>query len=312
MVDRGDTVLVERAERRSEPVPDHTMAAAVLAVALLRARDDICEVGTGDGSASFQKFLMTVMHIDKEIRFFDEFERQHGDYDVLAEESYERILGALFRGMRLEPEMTCVDLGCGTGAFTRRLSKLGLTLTGVDISPRSIERAKTIGEGPEYVVADICDCPLPSASYDFVTMSGVLHHLTTESSRIQSLREALRLLKIGGHFLSYDPNAASPSMFLYRDPRSPLHSKIGKTDNEVLLSRRQISAELAAAGFSSVRAVGLGGIAYRYVEGPLARRLLPLYNRVYEPLIRWSPLESIIGTFVVATAQKPTTSPLFH
>ena len=76
-------------------------------------------------------------------------------------------------------------------------------------------------------------------------MSGVLHHLTTPASRVQSLREALRLLKPGGHFLSYDPNAASPSMFLYRDPRSPLYSKVGKTDNEVLLSRGQIASELA-------------------------------------------------------------------
>ena len=41
------------------------------------------------------------MDIDKEISFFDQFEREHGDYDVLAEESYERILDALFGGMRL-------------------------------------------------------------------------------------------------------------------------------------------------------------------------------------------------------------------
>ena len=89
-------------------------------------------------------------------------------------------------------------------------------------------------------------------------MSGVLHHLTTPASRVQSLREALRLLKPGGHFLSYDPNAASPSMFLYRDPRSPLFSKVGKTDNEVLLSRGQIASELESAGFSAVSASGSG------------------------------------------------------
>ena len=62
------------------------------------------------------------MDIDKEIEFFDQFEPEHGDYDVLAEESYERIIRrALSRGFRIGPEKTCVDLGCGTGAFTRRL-----------------------------------------------------------------------------------------------------------------------------------------------------------------------------------------------
>ena len=245
------------------------------------------------------------MDINEEIRFFDEFELAHGDYDVLAEESYDRILAALFAGVRLQPRMTCVDLGCGTGAFTRRLQKLGLELTGVDISPRSIDRAKALGGGPEYVVGDVCDCSLLSATYDFVTMSGVLHHLTTASTRVKSLREAFRLLKPGGRFASYDPNSASPSMFLYRDPRSPLYSSIGKTDNEVLLSRHQIRSELAASGFSDVRATGLGGIAYDYVEGRFARKLLPLYNHLYEPLIRWSSLQGIFGTFVVATATKP-------
>jgi SAM-dependent methyltransferase len=246
------------------------------------------------------------MDIDKEISFFDRFELEHGDYDVLAEKSYERILKAMFSGVRLRPRMTCVDLGCGTGAFTRRLGTLDLELTGVDISPRSIDRARAIGGGPEYVVGDVCDCPLPSSSSDFVTMSGVLHHLTTAAARAQSLREAFRLLKPDGRFLSYDPNAASPSMFLYRDPRSPLYSPAGKTENEVLLSRRQIASDLAAAGFSDVRASGLSGIAFRYVEGRLARKLLPLYNHLYEPLIRWSFLEGILGTFIVAAARKPT------
>ena len=249
------------------------------------------------------------MDIDKEISFFDRFESEHGDYDVLAEESYRRIMTAMFAGLPLRPGMSCVDLGCGTGAFTRRLCALNLELTGVDISARSIDRARAIGGGPRYVVGNVCDCPLPSASADFVTMSGVLHHLTTAAERVQSLREAFRLLKPGGRFLSYDPNATSPSMFLYRDPRSPLYSPIGKTENEVLLSRREISSDLAEAGFTGIRATGLSGIAYRYVEGGLARKFLPLYNHLYEPLIRWSPLQGILGTFVVATAAKPADEP---
>ena len=77
----------------------------------------------------------------------------------------------------------------------------------------------------------------------------------------------------------------------------------------MLLSRGQISSDLASAGFSDVQATGLSGIAYRYVEGRLARRLLPLYNRIYEPLIRWSPFERTLGTFVVAHARKPKASP---
>jgi ubiquinone/menaquinone biosynthesis C-methylase UbiE len=244
------------------------------------------------------------VNIEQEAQFFDQFEGEHGEYDVLAERSYRRIVAVLEERTHPQPGMRCVDLGCGTGAFTRRLTELKLALTGVDISPRSIERARVLG-GAEYVVGNICRCPLPAADYDMAVMSGVLHHICERAMRVESLREAFRLLKAGGYFFSYDPNARSPSMFLYRDPRSPLYSQAGKTANEILLTREELESNLAAAGFMNICVRGLSGIAYRYVESSFARKLLPLYNYLYEPLIRWSPFEKSLGTFLVATAVKP-------
>ena len=248
------------------------------------------------------------MNVDKEREFFDAFEADHGDYDVLAEEGYRRILAVFADEVPATQTATCVDFGCGTGAFTRRLNALGLDLTGVDISPRSIARAKALGGG-RFVVGDIRNCSLPSASYDCAVMSGVLHHVPSREDRVRSLREAHRVLKIGGRFFSYDSNAHSPSMWLYRHPISPFYSAAGRTENEILLSRQQLSLDLAEAGFSDVKVRGLSGIAYRYVEGRLARLVLPLYNRLYEPLIRWSGLERYLGTFLIATATKGQTVP---
>ena len=248
------------------------------------------------------------MNIDRERAFFDAFEANHGDYDVLAEESYRRILTVFGREARTASATTCVDLGCGTGAFTRRLSALGLNLTGVDISPRSIDRAIALGGG-QFVVGDITNCSLPSASYDCAVMSGVLHHVPARDERVRGLREAYRVLKNGGRFFSYDPNGYSPSMWLYRHPASPLYSAAGKTENEILLTRHQLTSELIDAGFCDVKVRGLSGIAYRYVEGRLAQRMLPLYNRIYEPLMRWSGFEGYFGTFLIATASKGDTAP---
>jgi len=245
----------------------------------------------------------TSVDVQKEIEFFDSFEADHGEYDVLAEDSYQRILAVLRSRLRPRPGMAVVDLGCGTGAFTRRLSALGLAVTGVDISSRSIERATSQGGG-RFVVGNICHCSLSTASFDGAIMSGVLHHVPSSAERVQSLREAFRLLKPGGLFFSYDPNRHSPSMWLYRDPRSPFYSSAGKTANEVLLSRRDLTEEFKEAGFAEIAVQGLSGIAYSYVEGRFARRMLPFYNRIYEPLIRASGFEHILGTFLVATAVK--------
>jgi SAM-dependent methyltransferase len=244
------------------------------------------------------------MDIQKEVDFFDRFGAEHGDYDVLADSTYARILSMMRTRLNPQAGMSCIDLGCGTGAFTRRLGAFDLALTGVDISPGLIARGRERG-GATFIVGDICDSPAEAASFDFAVMSGVLHHLPTEDVRLRSLREAYRLLKPGGQFFSYDPNAWSPSMFLYRDPRSPFYSPDGKTDNEVLLTRGEISNNLRAAGFDGIRVTGLSGIAYTFVEGRRARQLLPFYNHVYENLMRLPLLQDVMGTFLIATATKP-------
>jgi SAM-dependent methyltransferase len=245
------------------------------------------------------------MDIQKEIEFFDKFEGEHGDYDVLDEGAYRRLLDMFEKMIEPRAGERCADLGCGTGAFTRRLKRFGLDLTGVDISPNQVARANAAaGPGERYVVGDIRDSKLPEGTFDIVVYSGVLHHCDTPESRIAVLQEGCRLLRRGGRIYAYDPSVESPSMFLYRDPRSPLHSTKGKTDNEVLLHRRELAAELRTAGFSDVVIRGVSGITFRYVESPLARVMLSAYN-AYEHLVRFSPFENRLGTFLLTTAKRP-------
>lgn len=242
--------------------------------------------------------------LSKEVEFFDHFEEEHGDYDVLGGVAYRQLLARFAKLVRPRAGETCIDLGCGTGAFTRRLDKFGLDLLGVDISPRSIERArKEAGPRQTYEVRDIMATGLPDASVDIAVFSGVLHHLPTEAERGKALREALRLLRPGGRVFGFDPHVGSPSMWLYRDPRSPLFSSVGKTENEVLLGRSQMVRELTNAGFAGASASGIGGITYRYVESRAARLILPLYN-LYEIVTLLPGIQSRFGTFVISFGHK--------
>ncbi len=211
------------------------------------------------------------------------------------------LFGALVRPQAGE---RCFDLGCGTGAFTRRLSAFKLDLTGLDISPRSIEAAGRRSGAERYLVGDLRDTGLPDGSADIIVYSGVLHHIDASALRLASLAEGHRILRPGGRLFAFDPSAHSPSMWLYRDPRSPLYSSKGKTENEVLLDRRDIRRELEQAGFSSIVVRGASGISFRYVESRFARLILPLYN-LYEEIVRFSPLEDRLGTFLVSFAVKP-------
>ena len=248
--------------------------------------------------------MQGTLDINKEVAFFDGFAEDHGDYDVLGEGAYRRLVAAFRERVNPRPGESCIDLGCGTGAFTRRLSAFNLNLVGMDISPRSVSEAGARSTNERYITGDIRETKLPGGSFDIIVYSGVLHHSNERSGRVEMLREGCRLLRPGGRLFAYDPSAHSPSMFLYRDPRSPFFSNKGKTDNEVLLTRPGLESELTEAGFGGILVRGLSGITYRYVESRLARTILPLYN-LYEQLMRLPPLQSHFGTFLVTSAIKP-------
>lgn len=240
-------------------------------------------------------------HIESD--FFDTFRSKHGDYDVLGEMAYRRLLNTFEKRIRPKAQEHCVDLGCGTGAFTRHLGVFRLRLTGVDISAACIDLAKQKARGETYIVGNLMNLSFQNESVDIVVYSGVLHHITRRADRIRALQEAARILKPGGRLFAYDPNKASPSMWLYRSPSSPFYSQVGKTENEVLLSHRDVFEELNSAGFLDIQVRGLSGITFRFVESRLARAFLSLYN-AYEVIMMLSPLQERLGTFLVSSATK--------
>ncbi|MFN8417790.1 MAG: class I SAM-dependent methyltransferase [Anaerolineae bacterium] len=57
-------------------------------------------------------------------------------------EIIDRSVEWLIATLHLQPEHTIVDLGCGPGLYTQRLAERGLSVTGVDLSQRSLDYAR--------------------------------------------------------------------------------------------------------------------------------------------------------------------------
>lgn len=244
------------------------------------------------------------MDLRRKVEFFDRFESSETGYDALGETAYRRLLHRFEEAIHPRPSERCVDLGCGTGAFTRRLSHYGLRLVGMDISAGSIRRAAAASSGERYVVGDIRATGLPDQSVDIVVYSGVLHHFPSSDDRLSVLREGRRILVKGGRLFAFDPSRHSPAAWLYRDPRSPFRSKAGRTENEIHLSRDGTRRELRTAGFEAVDIRGTGSMTFRFIEGRFARFVLPLYN-FYEIVLGTLPLQRRFGTFLITTAWAP-------
>lgn len=239
----------------------------------------------------------------KEIDFFDNFAKSR-EYDVLTPFGYNSIIRDFRRliGDRLSQGRKAIDLGCGTGIFARALfCKDKADLFGLDISLNSVQVAsKKIGKKICYLTGDIENLCFKDRVFDVVVFSGVLHHFTNIE---YSLKEGHRILKKGGCMLSYDPNIKNLFMWLYRHHSSPFFSKSGRTDNERLLSAKEVNIMMKRIGFINVDTHCISGVTFKYVESRIGRLLLFLYNAI-DILFSILPLANRYGSFLICYGEK--------
>ncbi len=90
-----------------------------------------------------------------------------------------------------------LDLGCGSGAYTRLLGEQGFDVTGIDYIPDIVKIAKDRTKNPniKYEVATASSLSFPDAYFDAVICISIFQCL---SSPFTSLREIRRVLRPGG------------------------------------------------------------------------------------------------------------------
>lgn len=103
-----------------------------------------------------------------------------------------------------------LDLACGAGRTTVRLTELGYNVKGVDLSDKLIEIAKKRFPAISFEVGDYCDIKEDDASIDNILIShNGLDYAHPESQRIKAIRECSRVIKRGGNFIISGHNIKS-------------------------------------------------------------------------------------------------------
>lgn len=94
-----------------------------------------------------------------------------------------------------------LDIGCGTGFFSKNLLEMGYEVTSVDGSSLALEYSKKRGL-ENLILSDACKLPFPDNSFDAVVALDILEHIKDDGAAV---REWTRVLKPGGIMLIFVP-----------------------------------------------------------------------------------------------------------
>jgi len=123
--------------------------------------------------------------------FFDEVERHR--YEEYAPWMPAVMGFDQFSGKRL------LEVGCGMGTDLLQFARGGAEVTGVDLTPRSVETSRhhlsLYGQTGSFAFTDAENLPFANGSFEVVYSNGVLHHTP---DTLRAVREIHRVLRPGG------------------------------------------------------------------------------------------------------------------
>jgi len=170
---------------------------------------------------------ITIMTSQRE-RVVDQFSRQSVPFSTAAPMRNEQALRLLVEASHAGPEDAVLDVACGPGLVACAFARQVRHVTGIDLTPAMIKRARELAREQGLANLDWC-CgdvvPLPFADHSFsVVVSRLAFHHFPDPARV--LSEMMRVCRPGGRVVvadliaSADPAraAAFHRMEMLRDP----------------------------------------------------------------------------------------------
>ena len=141
-----------------------------------------------------------------------ELEKVHNVYDIISKHfsTTRKIIWPKVQDFinTFRPNSSIIETGCGNGKNMG--TREDCMYIGLDTCENLINQAQN-QDNCSYIIGNCIDLPFESESFDYAMSIAVIHHLSTESRRLQALQEINRILKTGGEALIY--------VWAYEQPR---------------------------------------------------------------------------------------------
>ena len=189
-----------------------------------------------------------------------------------------------------------LEVGCGTGLFTKEIMETDNEIIAIDISPEllDIARKKFQKNNLTFLLSNAYKTKFSKNSFDFIIGSSVLHHLDVDSA----LKEFYRLLKPGGKIMFTEPNMLNPQIAIQKN--IPFIKKIaGDSPSETAFVMWKIKNKLKKSNFDNI-SVNTFDFLHPFIPRFTIKFVQPFFNFCEKlPIIK-----EIAGSLVIVAGKE--------
>ena len=184
-----------------------------------------------------------------------------------------------------------LELGCGTGYFTREIVKTNAAVTAIDISPDllAIAQKEVSATNVTFCEENAYLMTFADESFDSVIGSSVLHHLDIE----KAIAEIHRVLKSNGFIAFTEPNMLNPQIALQKNIPW-LKRKLGDSPDETAFFRWQLISLLKKHKFSRIEV-----IPFDFLHPSIAPSMIPIVSGIGNFCEKLPLMKEIAGSLYI-------------